>query len=624
MINMGKFKVLLLTLFFMTVPIVLFAYAKNDIVTFDGNTYQVLSVSPTYHLMFVGTKNQGELQLPSTIDDKKGVTFTVTEVGFLNGYDSEKVTSVKLSNTVTKINANSFRRAQLTRLYISSSVKEIDEAAWNFVSHLPKCYVEESNTTYEADEKGALYTKGRRELLSVPSSIATDTHSDTYAVDSQVEKIRRAAFVNAKGLKKIELPLNLKEVGQKYPSITPTDDLEEFVMNGEGTHFKVIDGVLFGKNPDRLVAYPRNKKDKDYQVPAGINTIVSYALFNNPHMETLDLNNVAELQTGSLSKVNSLKKIKLSATFPKEGMKGGAIEDLKSLEEYEVDPLNPDFIAESGVLFSKDKSKLYYYPPAKKGDTYNIPSTVKEIGQRAFQGATQIVNMEIPATVEKVATEAFRNMTELQSVNFLEPSKIQELPDYTFRASKKLKEVILPSTLTKLDRAFYECEGLEKLVVPNESKLKEILPNAFFTNKKLKEFIFEGSCELTKVGAGAFASLTQLVGFKFPKSVKEIGKNAFNGCTNFATLEFDPDGVVDKIDEAAFADCGINNFIAPKNVVRVEREAFRRCLHLTQVMFGDGTEYISPEAFKYCEQLTDFHVSKDNTVYSSVDGYLLT
>lgn len=56
----------------------------------------------------------------------------------------------------------------------------------------------------------------------------------------------------------------------------------------------------------------------------------------------------------------------------------------------------------------------------------------------------------------------------------------------------------------------------------------------------------------------------------------------------------------------------------------IEREAFRNCKVLNKIDVTEFTTKIDPEAFKYCDNLTDINVSKKNEVYSSVDGYLLS
>lgn len=78
---MKKIRFLLLALLLVAIPKSLWAYTKDQIVTFDNMTYKVLVATgnkPT--LMFLGTTKMGALEIPATINDKQGTTFTVTEV----------------------------------------------------------------------------------------------------------------------------------------------------------------------------------------------------------------------------------------------------------------------------------------------------------------------------------------------------------------------------------------------------------------------------------------------------------------------------------------------------------------------------------------------------------------
>lgn len=180
----------------------------------------------------------------------------------------------------------------------------------------------------------------------------------------------------------------------------------------------------------------------------------------------------------------------------------------------------------------------------------------------------------------------------------------------------------MPSSITEIGKVFLQCENLETVNVPADAKLKTIKEDAFATNKKLKNFNFQGNCNLEAIEA--FANAESLESFKFPKTVTKIERNAFTGCTTMATATFHEDADIQKIGEGTFADCGLKSISIPKKVKTIEREAFRNCKVLNKIDVTEFTTDISPEAFKYCDKLTDINVSKKNTVYSSVDGYLLS
>ena len=625
---MKKIKLFLLALLITAIPKSLWAYTVHQIVSFDGEKthYKVLIASgPNASLMFLGTKLKGHLDIPAEINDKQGTTFKVTEIGFQSGYASREITSVKLPGTIVKMNNDCFLGAKLTEINIPKSVVEISAWAWSAMSEIPKCKVEDGNPKFESDSDGALYAKGMKALRCIPSKIMGTGGNNTYTVNSAVDTIYVNAFHAIENLKKVVLPQNLKFVQELYPSIATGTDLVEFVLPSGGvTNYKVVEGVLFNNVTKTLVCYPREKATTAYKIPDDIKRIAPFALMFTKYMNSIDLNHVTKLERSAFYKPQELETITIPKELTKVGLVDGAFEECIKLKAYQVADGNPDFSAELGVLFSKDKTKLCYYPPAKEEEKYDIPSTVTEIGQKAFQGAALLKSMIIPAKVDSIGIEAFRNMINLEKVEFKAPATVRILKADVFRACKKLKEVILPASITELAGAFYECESLEKVTIPNGSKLKKIKDSAFATNKKLKNFIFEGSCDLTTIEANAFAHANSLETFNFPRSVKEIGLNAFSGCNNMTSVKFDPEAEIKEIGAGAFADCGLQGISIPKKVVKIAKEAFRNCKVLEKIEVSEFTTSIDPEAFKYCDKLEDIKVSKDNKVYSSVDGYLLS
>lgn len=623
---MKKIRFLLLALLLVAIPKSLWAYTKDQIVPFGDMTYKVLVPNgnkPT--LMFLGTTKSGALEIPAEVKDGAGTTFTVTEVAGDTRYPCKDVTSVKLPETIEKLGNICFYGAKLTEINIPKSVSEIDHVVWAGLDAVPECKVDRANIHFDSDDNGVLYTENKVELRSVPSSIATKTGSNTYTVDPAVTSIAKGAFFSNPGLKKVILPSNLQEVEEGWPSIAATSQLEEFAMTPSSTaKYEVKDGVLFTKGPNKLVLYPQAKNVAEYTVPAGVKEIASYGISRNKYITSIDLKDVTKVQISALVNLLNLKTITIPKNLKKEGLEKGAFEGCSALEAYKVAEGNTDFSAVGGVLFSENKEILYFYPLAKPDETYTIPSTVKEIAAKAFQGATKLTSLVIPTSVEKIQEQAFRQNYKLASVKFCEPSKITDLSAYSFWQCPKLTEVTLPSSITEIGKVFLQCENLETVNVPADAKLKTIKEDAFATNKNLKKFNFQGNCNLEAIKANAFANAESLESFNFPKTVTEIGRNAFSGCTSMATATFAEDADIQVIGEGAFADCGLISISIPKKVQTIEREAFRNCKVLNKIDVTEFTTKIDPEAFKYCNNLTDINVSKRNEVYSSVDGYLLS
>ncbi len=86
---------------------------------------------------------------------------------------------------------------------------------------------------------------------------------------------------------------------------------------------------------------------------------------------------------------------------------GGAFVNCISLESITVDENNADFISDDGILFSKDKKTLVYYPAAKSGSVYTVPDTVTTIGRYAFTNAQNLTAVILPSSVTEFETGAF-------------------------------------------------------------------------------------------------------------------------------------------------------------------------------------------------------------------------
>ena len=78
---------------------------------------------------------------------------------------------------------------------------------------------------------------------------------------------------------------------------------------------------------------------------------------------------------------------------------------------------NPNFIYENGVLYSKDKTSLYFYPTEKTETSFVIPSTVKNIWSASFCWNNNIKNITIPKSAIFIGMAAFQTNS-IESLTF--------------------------------------------------------------------------------------------------------------------------------------------------------------------------------------------------------------
>lgn len=95
----------------------------------------------------------------------------------------------------------------------------------------------------------------------------------------------------------------------------------------------------------------------------------------------------------------------------------------------------------------------------------SVPSTVKVIGEGAFQNNTTITKVTIPKNVERIDTYAFWGCDHLEQVNLGEG--LYEVGDYAFANCPELRTISFPDNITRIGiSAFADCASLRNIRIP--------------------------------------------------------------------------------------------------------------------------------------------------------------
>ena len=95
----------------------------------------------------------------------------------------------------------------------------------------------------------------------------------------------------------------------------------------------------------------------------------------------------------------------------------GAFDEYTDLSNVIVSDTNQYLEYDNGVLYSKDKTVLYFYTAEKTDETFTIPSTVSKIWAYSFSYNTSIKKISIPESVNYIGCDAFENQN-LQTLTF--------------------------------------------------------------------------------------------------------------------------------------------------------------------------------------------------------------
>lgn len=640
---MKKIKFLLFVLLALLYVTNANALIENDTFTRDGNTYMVTKMdagtvpgtTKTYNVAFVSSTNT-TVNIPATVmDPNNQYTFNVTAIA--NNSTVPNATSVTMPNTIVRIEANAFKGGNITSITIPQSVKEIQSGAFGQMSHLTAINVDAANPNFRSDNGVLIEKKDSKEWVAAYPLARPDVE---YTVPEGVYGVYTNAFQRASYLTKITLPASLKESPStaEFNGYTSAQNLREIAVAAGNTAFKSVDGVLLSADGKKLIAYPNGKAGSPstnpayqgvtgqpnasvYKVPDGVESIEQAAFAQVNGLTAIELNGVKKLAKGAFDKAVKLRNVLLGPSV--DTIEDGAFGGNNDLAAFDVDPANPNYTADNGVIYTKNKEELVLFPAGKAGEYTTLPTT-KKIRNRAFYYAQKVTKVTFNSNLEVIDNDAFQATTKLANITFEAPAKIKTIGTFAFQGSG-LTELNIPASLEVVSWSAFGSTKLKKVTVADGSQLQSINKAAFNGCKDLEEFTFEGSSTLNKIQADAFSGDDKLKSFVIPEKVTVLERGAFNGASGLETITFKQPATMTVIGEGAFQNAkALKRIELPSTVTTISKDAFNTCSSLTEVVIPASVTTIDATGFQECAKLERFTVDKNNTVYSSVDGFLLS
>ena len=623
---MKQTRLLLLLLLASLLPASTYAAVYGDKFTIDDYTYYISDVSK--HEVYISNCTaSGDVTLPSTVTDKNHIEWTVK--GLIFGV-FKNVTGITIPEGYTTIGINVFQHSQITTLNIPASVTTIERGSFMGVDKLQSITVNPANPNFTA-ENGVLYNKTKTELICYPKG-KTD---EDFTVPDGVTKIMGLAFFQNPNIKTVTLPTSVSELDPYtlapfagYSAFTDCASLTAINVKSGNPTFKSVDGVVYSADDKTLAMYPSGKEMDPFIVPSTVEHIAQSAFLYTKKLKNITISEGVKDIGAYAFKNSGIKSASIPASVT--SISDGVFVNCSNLETVDVASANTAYSSVDGVVFNKTVTDLIYYPTAKAGE-YTVPGTVTTIKQSSCEGTKKLTKITLPPSVKTIEESAFESSS-LSELAFSGTSGLETIGKRAFIWAH-LSNVTIPASVKLLEwGAFYgqngndsfDGQGLKTVTVEDNSQLKEIGAEAFRGNKKLEKFEFKGTCKLEKSRNAAFRDNYSLPSFTFPQTITRIDESAFNGCSSMKSATFKEPSSFVFVGSGSFQNCGLENLKLPESVTTIGQSAFNSCDKLVSIDLPKTTTNVDPRAFQFCTKLTSINVDDANTMYSSVDGVLLS
>lgn len=125
-----------------------------------------------------------------------------------------------------------------------------------------------------------------------------------------------------------------------------------------------------------------------------------------------------------------------------------------------------------------------------------LPNTITEVGSYAFY-KSGITSLVFPNSVAEMGADVCESCQSLTNVVLPENTQFTTVPNSAFRGNSKLKNVVFPNNITRLDNySFYNCWELSNITLPNN--LQQIGSQALYGCQALTELTIPAS--VTNIG----------------------------------------------------------------------------------------------------------------------------
>ena len=276
-----------------------------------------------------------------------------------------------------------------------------------------------------------------------------------------------------------------------------------------------------------------------------------------------------------------------------------------------------------------------------------ITEGVTSIPFMAFYNYINLESVSVPESLTSIGNDAFW----IPSLKYIDVPNIYYWLDHSgdfnradsgwnlYFSGQLVKELVIPEDVTDISFAFYDCESLRSVTIPDACH--SIGYAAFSDCKNLGSVTISDS--ISEIGPEAFKNCSSLTQISFPDNLRSIGGEAFYGCTCLTRINIpdtltrfgrkvfygtpwsqESNGFIIKKGVLLHYDEISEDVVIPEEVTAIGDQVFQDCQDLKTVEFPDTLKSIGGAAFRRCSGLTEIEIPEgtelDNYAFEYCSG----
>lgn len=349
-----------------------------------------------------------------------------------------------------------------------------------------------------------------------------------------------------------------------------------------------------------------NGKSKKVIVPEGIEILSANCFWNNQYVEEIVLPSSLKILGGDsfyfckkLRKINIPENVFLIGNNP-----FAACPNLEIIENY-----SSNFTLIDGVLYTKDISRIIYYPMNKKDEHYHILDNTKYIGKHSFYNNIYLKTITLPNSMLHFENNPFSDCVNLSNL-IINTKSYHNDKGVIYNRFKTMIVSVLQNA------------NLDNYIIPES--VKYIGRNSFWNCKNIRNLTI--SKNIVKIGYNPFAGCSNINLFSDnPKFIVENGmllnetKDELICCTNNAakTLKEIPKTIT-KLNARSFSCCtDLKDIVLHDGIKLIDKSVFTLCSNIEKIYIPDSVEYIHEWAFAGTDKLKEISISKNTILHKN-------